>query len=101
MSAGHVASPIRVPWGLRVLRKSCLRGPQEPVSHIACVNIVSGDRTDWIVAKRDSALEGACSRARNVERGDRAVRGAHETVIDVARVYVLSRDRPCRVDALA
>ena len=73
---------------------SGLRGPQETVTHIARVNIVSGDSTDRIVGKRDGALEGTCARARNVERGDGTVRGAHEAVIDVARVRVLSRDRP-------
>ena len=79
---------------------SGLRGPQKTVSHIARVNIVSGDRIDRIVGKRDGALEGTCARARNGERGDGAVRCAHEAVIDVARVHVLSRDRPWRVDAL-
>ena len=52
---------------------SGLRGPQETVSHIARVNIVSGDRIGRIVGKRDGALEGACARARNIERGDGAV----------------------------
>ena len=52
---------------------SGLRGPQETVTHIARVNIVSGDSTDRIVGKRDGALEGTCARARNIERGDGAV----------------------------
>ena len=52
------------------MRKNCLRGPQEPVSHIDRVNIVSGDRIDRIVGKRDGALEGACPRARNIESDD-------------------------------
>ena len=73
---------------------SGLRGPQETVGHIARVNIVSGDRTGRIVGKRDSALERSCPRARNVERGDRAVLCVYEPVIYVARVDVLSRDRP-------
>jgi hypothetical protein len=77
-----------------------LRGPQETVSHIACVNIVSGDRTNRIVGKRDGALEGAGARARNVERGESTIERAHEPVINIARVHVLSRDRPCRVDTL-
>ena len=79
---------------------SGLRGPQETVSHIVRVNIVSGDRIDRIVGKWDSALEGTCPSARNVERGDGTVASAQKAVIDVARVHVLSRDRPCRVDAL-
>ena len=64
------------------------------MSHIARVNIVSGNRAGRIVGKRDSALEGTCPSSRNIERGDSAIQGTHETVIDVARVHVLSRDRP-------
>jgi hypothetical protein len=53
------------------------------VKHIARVNIVSGDRIDWIVAKRDSALARACARPQNIERGDRAMLKTHEAVIDI------------------
>src|SRR5262245_61703125 len=77
-----------------------LRSPQETVSHIARVNIVSGNRAGRIVGKRDSALEGTCPSSRNIERGDRAIQGTHETAIDVARVHVLSRDRPWPVESL-
>lgn len=70
------------------------------MSYIARVNIVSGDRTDRIVGKRDGALEGACSRARNVERGDSTIHRANKPVIDVARIHILSRDRPWRIVAL-
>ena len=79
---------------------SGLRSPQETVSHIVRVNIVSRDRIGGIIGKRDSALAGACARARNIEYGNGAVRSTHEAMIDVARVYVFSSDRPCRVDAL-
>src|SRR5437667_12588164 len=91
-----VKAVLKPPQDLRI---SGLRSPKETVSHIVRVDIIPGDRTDRIVGKRDGALERACARARNVERGDRAVRGAHEAVIDVARVDILSRDRPWRVDA--
>jgi hypothetical protein len=43
---------------------SGLRSSQETVTHIARINIVSGDRTDRIVGKRDRALARACARAR-------------------------------------
>src|SRR5207248_3294350 len=85
---------------LTELRMSGLRGPQETVSHIACVNIVSRDCTDRIVGKRDGALEGAGARARHVERGESTTQRAHKPVIDVARVHILSRDRPWRVVTL-
>ena len=68
--------------------------------HIARVNIDSGDRIHRIVAKRDSALAGACARARNIERRDGAVLRTHEAVIDIARVQVISRDHPGRADVL-
>jgi hypothetical protein len=45
------------------------------------------------------ALQGARARARNIDRGDGTVRGAHEAVNYVARVKVRSRDGPLRVDA--
>src|SRR5262249_24754127 len=81
------------------LRVSGLRVPHETVSHIARVNIVSGDRTDGIVAKRNSALARACACARNIKRGDGAVLSTLEAMTDIARVYVLTRHRPWRVDA--
>ena len=68
--------------------------------HIARINVVSGNCIGIVVATSDGALTGACARARNVERGDSAVRGAQETVIHIARVHVLSRDRSRRVDVL-
>src|SRR2546427_81298 len=80
---------------------SGLRSPQETVSHIVRVNIVSGDHIDRIVGKRDGALEGTCPSARNVERGDRAIRSAQDAVIHIARVKRSSRDRPCGIEAIA
>ena len=41
---------------------------------------------------------GTCARARNVERGDSAVRGAHEPMIYITRVNVVSLNRSCLVD---
>src|SRR5436190_1929429 len=76
-------------------------GSQETVRYVACINVVSGDRIGRIVGKRDGALEGTCPSARNVERGDRAIRSAQETVIHIARVDRRSRDRPCGVKAKA
>ena len=64
------------------------------MKHITRVNIVSGDRIDRVVANRDSALARAGPRARNIERGDGAMLSTHEAVIDIARVHVVSRDRP-------
>src|SRR5438105_3703677 len=48
-------------------------------------------------ARRDLAR--ARARARNVERGDSAVRGAHEPVSYITRVNVVSLNRSCLVDA--
>ena len=73
---------------------SGLRSPQETVSRIARVNIVPGDRIDRIVGKRDGALEGTRPRARHIEGGEGAIQRAHKAVIYVARVHILSRDRP-------
>ena len=73
---------------------SGLWSPQETVSHIARVNIVSGDRTGRIVEERDGALARACARTRNIERGDGAILSTHKTVVDVARIHGKSRDGP-------
>src|SRR6266542_2890730 len=80
---------------------SGLRGPEEAVTHIARVNIVSGDRIEWIVGKRDSALARTCARARSVECGDNAIQSAQDAVIDIARVKGICRDRSCGVEAIA
>jgi hypothetical protein len=66
---------------------------------IRAYNIVSDDRIDRIVAKRDSALERACARARNIERCDSAVRSAQEPMMYITRVKVGSLNRSCLVDA--
>jgi len=70
------------------------------VKHITRVDIVSDNRTSRIVAKGDRALERACARARNIERCNGAVQGAHEAMNYIASVEVLSRDHPRRVDVL-
>src|SRR5213078_342276 len=85
--------------GLRVIVRQSLGAAQETVIHIDRVNIDSGDRIHRIVAKRDSALAGTCARARNVERGDGAVRSTHEAVTYITRVNVVSLNRSCLVDA--
>src|SRR5262245_35709911 len=77
-----------------------LGSPQEAVSYIVRVNIVSRDRIGRIVGKRDGGLARACASAGNVERGDGALLSTHETVVDVGRVHVLSRDRPWPADSL-
>jgi hypothetical protein len=56
--------------GVNAIVRESVGASQETVKHIARVNIVSGDRIDRIVAKRDNALARACARARNIERGD-------------------------------
>jgi hypothetical protein len=76
---------------------SGLRSSQETVTHIARINIVPGDRTDRIVGKRDRALARACARARNVERGDSAVRDSHEPVIYIIGIIVGSLNSACLI----
>lgn len=49
------------------------RGPQEPVKDTVRVNFPSSDGAGRIVAKRNGALAGARTRARNVERGEGTV----------------------------
>lgn len=68
--------------------------------HIVGVNKGPGDRIHGIVAKRDSALLRTCACARNIECGDGAVLSAHEAMIDIVRVYVISRDHAGRADVL-
>jgi len=65
----------------------------------ARVQILSRDSPRRVDVLGYGALAGASARARSVDRGNGAVRSAHETVIHVACVKVFSRDRSCRVDA--
>ena len=68
--------------------------------HIVRVNVGSGDRAGGVDGSRKGlgALAGTCARARGIERGDSAVRSAHEAVIHIARVRVPSSDRTLRID---
>ena len=88
-------------WSVRLIAVTGagLLCPQEAVRHAARVNVVSGDPVRWVVAHGEGALAATSARARNVERGDSTVRGAHEAVKYVARVSVISSNRTCRVDA--
>src|SRR4030095_8276696 len=95
----HVyATPSLPDYGVIVQR--VLGASQETVTHIVRVNIVSGDHVDWIVAKRDRALERACARARNIERCDGALHSAYEAMNYITCVEVLSHHHSGRVDVL-
>ena len=69
--------------------------------YITRVKIESLNRSGLVDTEWECALERACARARNVERGDRAIRSAQDAVIHIARVKRTSRDRPCGVKAKA
>src|SRR5580700_7370063 len=58
-----------------------LRGPQEAVMYIVCVNILSGDHSKYVRGRRKGALASARPRSRSVEGGDGAGRTPHEAVI--------------------
>src|SRR5436305_54262 len=66
--------------------------------YITRVKVESLNRSGLVDPEWECALERACARARNVERGDGAIRKAQDSVNRTARVGVASRDRPCRVD---
>src|SRR5271167_713033 len=71
--------------------------------HTARVNVVSRDRpcrVDDVGAIRVGALAGTCARIRSVERRDGAVGSAHVAVTYTARVIVVSRNRPRRVETV-
>src|SRR5205807_8043319 len=68
--------------------------------HTARVNLPAGDRVGRIVAKRDGALARTCTRARNVEHGDRTVLSSYEAVTCTAEVEVGSDDGSWRIDGL-
>ena len=67
--------------------------------YITRVNVVSLNRSGLVDPERECALERACARARNIERGDRAVRSAQDAVIHIASVKGSCRDRPGGVEA--
>ena len=67
---------------------------------IVRVNVVSRDRVFQVGAVAYGALARACARARSIEGGEGTVGSAQEAVIDVARIYVQSCDRPRWVEAI-
>src|SRR5206468_12760403 len=69
--------------------------------YITRVKVESLNRSGLVDPEWECALERACARAWNVERGDRAIRSAQEAVIHIARVKRTSRDHPCGVKAKA
>src|SRR4030095_4003010 len=69
--------------------------------YVTRINVVSLNRSLLVDPERERALERACARAGNVERGDRAVWSAQNAVIHIARVKRRSRDRSHRVKAKA
>src|SRR5439155_21253533 len=69
--------------------------------YITRVKVESLNRSGLVDPEWECALERACARAWNVERGDRAIRSAQEAVIHIARVRGTSRDHPCGVEAKA
>jgi hypothetical protein len=54
------------------------------VKYIARIKVPANDRPRRVDCSGEGALPGACARAWNVERGDGAVRGAHEAMPDAA-----------------
>jgi hypothetical protein len=58
--------------------------------HVVCVNMLSGDRPKQVGGRRKGALASGRSRPRRVEGGDGAEPTAHESVIQAARVNVVS-----------
>ena len=70
------------------------------MTHIARVNIVSGDRIGRIVGKGMVPWKGPVPALGTSNVVMAPLLRTHKAVIDVARVHVLSRDRLWRVDAL-
>src|SRR6266446_1263827 len=68
--------------------------------HVIGVYLNSRHRPRRVDATYTGALERPRARAWSIERGDGAVRSAHEAVKHVARVKVLSHSRACRVQAI-
>src|SRR5438093_246420 len=69
------------------------------MSHTASVNVASCDRRGRINVASKSTLARTCARTRNVESGDRAVKGAQETVKYTDRIVVVTGTHACRVNA--
>ena len=69
---------------------------------VSRVNVASRYFPGWIVGSGQSALVavGGISRARCIERCEVAISSAQEAVIHIARVYVVSHNRPRRVNAV-
>src|SRR5262245_16608162 len=74
-----------------------VKSTHEAVRHIAWVSEGSCVRPHWVYVGRKCAIDSA----RNVERGDRTVGGAHEAVIHITRVNEDPFNRSCRVDAVS
>jgi hypothetical protein len=76
---------------------------QEAVCSAAGVSVGSRGRPRRVDsdAEHPRTLEGACARARNIERRERTVGSPQEAVRHEARVVIVPRDCSFRVDAIA
>ena len=72
--------------------------PQETVTQIVRVKVVSHDGSTRSKAPAKSTLAGARARARNIECGDDALRIPQEAVVRIGPVNVESCDLPTRAD---
>ena len=82
-----------------VYPRAGLRGPQEAVMHVVCVDPLSGDYPKHVGGRRLGALVRARSDSRHVELSDAAPRSPHEAVICAVRVDPHSSNQAQKIDA--
>ena len=70
------------------------------MTHIAQINVDPLNRSCLVDAEAFGALEWPCACTRSVNDSDGAVRGAHEAMVHIARVKVISNGCPGRVEAI-
>ena len=77
--------------------RAALRDPQETMTHIVRVDVVSRDCARWVDGDGEGALAGARACTWNVDRRDLAFLSPHVTVIHVICVSVVSNYCACWV----
>ena len=75
--------------------------PQETVTQIVRVDVISHDGSTGSKTPTLGALTGACADAWNIEGRNDAVPVTQETVIHIGAVNIPSRDLPMRADSVA
>src|ERR1700728_703938 len=80
--------------------ESAARGAHKAVIHTRRIRIIACDRSRPVDGRSAGTLVRGRTCTRSIECGDKPINGPHETVIDIAGIHVVSRNRASRINTL-